>query len=155
MHQENIIRKCVQRGCTNNAEAQCASLLCRNWVCNTCYVERVLQKLSLLALRPQNDSQQVACTKKCYNHAQKDNSGEGQRVWDTDTPTCEYANSSEAMLIDWLLVHGNYLKWKGKINGISEREFQKDIADILNKKSLEMGIQRERTPDQIGAKIAW
>ena len=89
------------------------------------------------------------------SNAQKDSSREGRSAWDTDTPTREYANSSEAMLIDWLLVHGNYSKWKGNSNGISKRDIQKDIADVLNKKGLEMGIQRDRTSDQIGAKIAW
>ena len=81
--------------------------------------------------------------------------GEGRRAWDTDTPTREYTNSSEAMLIDWLLVHGNYSKWKGNDSGISKRDIQKDIADIINKKGNEMGIQRGRTTDQVGAKIAW
>ena len=106
-------------------------------------------------LADRNNIHQLACTKKCYQHAQKESSGEGRRAWDTDTPTREYTNSSEAMLIDWLLVHGNYSKWKGNNSGISKREIQKDIADVINKKGMEMGIQRERTPDQIGAKIAW
>lgn len=148
------VHKCVRRGCTNTASAQCASLLCSNWICDTCYEERVLQKFGLPALPVQNNPQ-VACTKKCYLNAQKDNSRDGRRAWDTDTPTREYPNSSEAMLVDWLVVHGNYSKWKGNNNGISKREIQKEIANKLNKKGLEMGIQRERTSDQIGSKIAW
>ncbi len=52
------------------------------------------------------------------------------------------------MPIDWRLVHGNYLKWKGNKSGVSKREIQRDIADILNKKGLEIGIQRERPPEQ-------
>ena len=42
--------------------------------------------------------------------------------------------SSEAMLINWLQVHGNYAKWKGISSGISKCEIQKEIDDLLNKK---------------------
>ena len=61
--------------------------------------------------------------------------------------------NSEAMLIDWLQVHGNYAKWKGNSNGISKSKIQKEIANLLNKKGAEMGIQQGRTADQVGAKI--
>jgi hypothetical protein len=78
-----------------------------------------------------------------------------RRPWDTDTPTRDYSNSSEAMLVDWLLVHGNYARWKGNSNGVSKREIQQEIGDIINRKGKEMGIQRCRTADQVGSKIAW
>ena len=111
--------------------------------------------MGLAALPSRDGVTLFACGKKCYNTTMKEMSGEGRRAWDTDTLNREYAHSSEAMLIDWLLVHGNYAKWKGNSSGISKREIQKEIADRLNKKGAEMGIQRGRTPDQVGAKIGW
>jgi len=114
-----------------------------------------LKKFGLPVISSRDDTQFVACTKKCHQNATKDISGEGRRAWDTDTSNREYEKSSEAMLIDWLLVHGNYARWKGNNSGISKREIQKEIADLLNKKGAEMGIQRGRTTDQVGAKIGW
>ena len=114
-----------------------------------------MKKFGLPALPSQDNIQLVACTKRCYQSATKTMSGEGRRAWDTDTSNREYENSSEAMLIDWLVVHGNYAKWKGNNNGISKREIQKEIADQINKKGAEMGIQRGRTADQVGSKIVW
>ena len=149
------IHQCSRRGCIIECQSKCASVVCNNWICVTCYEDRVLKKFGLCALPCPNGVQTVACTKKCYQSASKDLSGEGRRAWDTDTPTREYAQSSEAMLIDWLLVHGNYDKWKGNSSGISKREIQKEIADILNKKGFEMRIQRGRTQEQVGSKIAW
>ncbi|KAG7337608.1 hypothetical protein IV203_021841 [Nitzschia inconspicua] len=151
----NNVHKCKRRGCSGVANSRCASVLCKNWVCTKCYEERVLSKFELPALPNQNDIPLVACTKKCYQNAMKDISGEGRRAWDTDTPTREYLHSSEAMLIDWLLVHGNYAKWKGNNAGISKREIQKEIADSINRKGAEMGIQRGRAAEQVGAKIFW
>ena len=155
MAEELEIRQCSRRGCVTNIDSKCASVLCDNFICVKCYEERVLKKYKLCALPCQNGRQLVACTKKCYQNATKDISGEGRRAWDTDTPTKEYAQSSEAMLIDWLLVHGNYNKWKGNSSGVSKREIQKEIAELLNKKGTEMGIQRSRTSDQVGSKISW
>ncbi|KAG7365826.1 hypothetical protein IV203_028496 [Nitzschia inconspicua] len=153
--QNNTRHKCKRRGCSAQANSRCAAVLCNNWVCTNCYEEKVLTKFGLAALPSQNDIPLVACSKKCYQNAMKDISGEGRRAWDSDTPTREYQHSSEAMLIDWLLVHGNYAKWKGNNAGISKREIQKEIADAINRKGAEMGIQRGRTPEQVGAKISW
>ena len=152
---EPNIHRCCHRGCTTKCNTQCAAVGCDRWICENCYAEQILNKYDLYALPCPNDVETVVCTKKCHQRATKAILGEGRQGWGTDTPTGDFAQSSDALLIDWLLVHGNYDTWKGNNKGITKRELQKEIADFLNKKGAEMGIQRRRTEGQVGSKISY
>ena len=146
---------CSYRGCLKQCQTQCAATNCEKWICINCYESRVLQKYDLCALPCPDDIETVACTKRCYQTALKYLSGKGRRTWDTDTPRGSYEDSSEAMLIDWMLVHGNYERWRGNNSGITKRQIQQGIADRLNKRGEELKVYRGRTEEQVGSKIAY
>ena len=44
------------------------------------------------------------------------------------------------MLINWLLMHGNYNKWKGNKSGTSKWEIQKGIAELHKRKGAKWVI---------------
>jgi hypothetical protein len=54
--------------------------------------------------------------------------GRRRRARDTNTPT------RELPIVDWLLIHGNYVMWKGHNNGVSKREFKKKFLTFSIRK---------------------
>jgi len=155
---ERVLTCNKTNGCTN-AGVECAAQKCSKVVCQECYVTKVLLKNKLTihdALpRTANGDLRVACTKKCHEVLKKTlASGDPVRVaWDTDTPNGDFEGSSEAILLDWLKVHGNYSRWRGNREGISKQRIQQELADTINLDGISKGVPRNRTEKQVGAKI--
>ena len=162
---ENVCSK--KKGCDNEALV-CAAAGCSKLVCRSCYEVAVVTK-NKIPLEEALPEELVACTLKCHRKALKagtsdqsvigisDPSDSNQRIpWDTDTANKKYEGSSDALLLDWLKAHGNYARWRGNKRGISKREIQKDIADMINKDGLDNhNINRNRTEAQVASKIRY
>ena len=158
------------KGCGNEGLV-CAGSGCVKVICRNCYEVAVLTK-NKIKLEDALPDELAVCTVRCHKKATKaginnaillpsscDNGGTtgDQRIpWDNDTETGEYDGSSEAMLLDWLKIPGNFAHWKGNERGISKREIQMELAEMLNREGQRMHIiARDRDKKQVGAKIRY
>ena len=146
--QQNQEQCSKTKGCTNVGYV-CAAHGCNRLICRTCY-ELVLSKHNIL----DDDSlpeELAACTLKCHrkalrkaaqtitnNERNSSDRTEPQRCsWDKDTCNGEYEGSSEAMLLDWFKVPGNFAQWRGNTQGISKKDIQQQLADSINLAGLQ------------------
>ena len=87
----------------------------------------------------------VACTKRCYEKAQKEAAGGGEEVdgggrkgnWDCDGLNGpDDPKTSVSILINWWMTEGNYNKFCGKNNnGIKKIQFATELADKMSKET--------------------
>ena len=91
---------------------------------------------------------QVVCTKLCYKKVAKP----PKLTWCTDGSNGPMdPQSSERILLDWLLVPGNYMiKWRGKNNGgQTKKKVTADIARLIN----DAGVRVLRDDKQVQNKV--
>jgi hypothetical protein len=126
---------CSKRGCRNTGNdipVKCANPECGRYIHQECFDDTTRAKYPRLL------ENELICTQKCYAKAvavgrtKKSN-------WATDgAGGPDDPNSSERILLDWLLVPGNYhLKWRGKENGgLSKAKVAANLADMMNEKKV-------------------
>ena len=148
---------CYKKKCKGGADSVvfiCSQPRCRVAVCTQCSAA-IIEKYKLPGLPPPH---KVVCTKTCYVVTLKyvnKNAQIERKPWDSDTPDLSFEGSSQAKLIEWMCAPGNYSRWKGNKHGVSKQEIQKQIAETLNREGLEMGIERNRTDEQVGNRIEY
>ena len=101
---------CTKRKQCKNVGINCAQRGCNKFLCVPCYHD-VLErnKIDVSEALPNNA---VACTVVCHRKAKKVVDADSSRIsWDDDTPDGKYEGSSEALLLDWLKIPGNYSNW--------------------------------------------
>jgi hypothetical protein len=92
----------------------------------------------------------IVCTKKCYDKFSAEFTK--KLTWKTDGKHgTKDPNNSERLLLEWLLVPGNYaLKWQGKDNsGMTKGKISEHIATCINK----AGVLEKRNAKQVQSKI--
>ena len=122
--------RCNNRTCPG----RCATVIrlpCQNSACTKvyhlqCFKEKFQQE-GMTKLR----ENQVVCTKACYNKL----ANPPRLNWTNDGKNGpEDPQSSERILLDWLLFPGNYNdKWRGKDNkGLNKKQVAMEIAQLIN-----------------------
>jgi hypothetical protein len=92
------------------------------------------------------------CSKTCYTKVKKSHiSQTTQRNWNKDGKYgVNDPNTSERILLNWLLAEGNYQQYRGKDNnGKTKLDFAKQIKILIDAAE----VRATRTPDTIKAKI--
>ena len=146
---EKYVVKCSKRGCTafrGDILFECPGKDCRRYLHHSCFLKTHGNKLWA-----QEIASGVVCTKKCFDSIQASISKK-KPTWNTDGANgAEDPQSSERILLDWLLTPGNYTnKWKGKDNkGVSKKQTAATIARMMN----EAGVKVERDGKQVLNKI--
>ena len=139
--------KCSRRGCRDllTPPLPCAAASCNKRIHHLCFYNIFLKEKELEPL-PNN---QVACTKKCYDKVKS--AGTKRATWNNDGKDGpDDHNTSERILIDWLLEAGNYDKYRGHKNGgTKKQQFAKMLADKMNA----AGVVVKRDAKQVLAKI--
>jgi hypothetical protein len=117
----------------------------------TCYQGAILMNKNGDDLDPLPEYK-VACTKACYKEYLKVISDSGRGKWNTDGKNGPNdPNTSMKILIDWLLVEGNYNKYRGKNNnGVSKIQFATILADKMKSET----ISNERNAKQVMDRIS-
>lgn len=137
--------KCSIRGCPNNpAESLlvCANVTCTKAMHLTCF-KRKYGTEGWFKLREGD----VVCTKNCYSKL----ASPTRLNWTNDgLGGMQDPQTSERMLLDWLLQPGNYAnKWKGNSGGKNKRQVAQAIAESIN----EQGTFVTRDAKQVQNKI--
>ena len=147
--------KCGARGCVGSTVklVDCYAPDCSKQVHITCYERLVVLKYKVDELiDPANNKKLFICSKTCYNKVEKAIVNQPSRIpWEKDGrngPTDP--NTSLKILLDWLLVEGNYMQFRGcKNNGTRKQTYGQQIADKIK----DAGCRIERSADAVVKKI--
>ena len=137
--------KCNNRSCLSASEV---SLDCQNPACDKVIHLSCFQEKYGDVFMPKLKDGQVVCTKLCYKKVAKP----PKLTWCTDGSNGPMdPQSSEWILLDWLLVPGNYMnKWCGKNNGgQTKKKVAADIACLIN----DAGVCVSRDDKQVQNKV--
>jgi hypothetical protein len=141
------IPKCCCRGCSKTDEVPlpCQGPGCRRYFHLSCFKEKY-HSLHFNNL----EEGQIVCKKKC-----------GEKLEAVGVVRCNWKNdgadgpndpqTSERILLDWLLVPGNYsLKWKGKDNkGENKTKVAKKIAALMNDANVKVARDEKQVQNKI------
>eukprot|EP00977_Amphora_coffeiformis_P016533 scaffold5140_cov212-Amphora_coffeaeformis.AAC.3 len=114
--QPTVRVKCGARGCVGSSDdlAPCYFTECGKNVHLTCYDRLILKKYKVDDLiDPANMEKLFVCSKTCYNKVEKAIVNQPSRIpWDKDghNGPSDPINSMK-VLLDWLLVEGNYMRF--------------------------------------------
>lgn len=149
--------KCSLRKCKVDdvVPDRCFHSKCEKLIHPTCCKEYVIKQHSLADLvDPINNQMYTVCSKTCYTKVQKSHiiSSTTRLPWSKDGKNGTLdPNTSEKILLDWLLQEGNYNRYRGKgNNGKTKVSFAKDIQSQME--SAEVRVKR--SPETIMQKIA-
>ena len=142
-----VSRKCSNRSCPG-LEAAEHLVPCQNSACTrefhlSCFHERFKKETW-----PKLQDGQIVCTKACYNKL----ANPPRFNWTNDGKNGpDDPQSSEEILLDWLLFPGNYAnKWRGKDNkGRNKKQVALEIAQLIN----DAGVVVQRDDRQVRNKI--
>ena len=137
--------KCNYRSCLSASEV---SLDCQNPACDKVIHLSCFQEKYGNVYMPKLKDGQVVCTKLCYKKVAKP----PKLTWCTDGRNGPMdSRSSEWILLDWLLVPGNYMnKWCGKNNGgQTKNNVAANIARLIN----DAGVCVSRDDKQVQNKV--
>ncbi len=108
------VAQCSKKKSCENEGLECALCGCRKLICSECYYA-FLRQAKIDVTTDALPNNKVACTLKCHRKATEAAAADHSKMsWDDDTPDGRYKESSEALLLDWLKVPGNYTHWRGK-----------------------------------------
>jgi hypothetical protein len=149
--QSGALPKCDMRYCKNTGVTfPCANTDCIKLVHEECYLT-LLATLNLERLSDNGgEVMVVVCTKACYLKV----STTGKKdYWNRDGPKGrDDPNNSERILLDWLLVPGNYDKYRGEGNhGKNKLAYCQDISDLI----AAAGCQHPRDKRKVKCKIEY
>lgn len=141
---------CAKRGCKGiegENPLPCQSIHCQRYFHLSCYKKQFgKEEFKLLG------SNQVVCKKACYKQLDSTTESSRKPGWATDgAGGLEDPKTSERILLDWLLVPGNYaMKWRGKKNdGKNKNQIAKELAEMMN----DANVQVVRDAKQVMSKL--
>ena len=140
--------KCASRACSlkDIDPIPCKNPACTRFFHVECFAKRYGKEQWHLE---END---VCCTKSCYGKIASTETMKAKRFWTNDGKEgLEDPNTSEKVLLDWLLLEGNYSnKWRGKHNGGQKKiQVAASIASLINSS----GVVVQRDAKQVSNKI--
>ena len=113
-----------------------------------CFVKKFSKKEWFRMVEPNT----IFCSKKCFDKAKR--AARAQPGWLFDgAKGRDDPNNSERILLDWLLVPGNYPSWRGCTGNNGKRK--KDIALRISKLMNNLGVKVHRDEKQVRNKITY
>lgn len=145
--------KCAHKKCKSPSEEYVSCKHCDKNVHPTCYNTYVLLSGIEQLIDPVNGTVYIVCSKTCHGKVMKSHiKMQGKRIpWNKDGKNgTDDPNTSEKILLDWLLTEGNYNKWRGKNNrGTTKEAYCHHIKKLMD----DAGVREERSIKTIDAKI--
>lgn len=141
-----VLGKCARRGCRETDQPQaCMAPGCDRFFHLSCFQNKYGNE-QWTAVQPG----QVVCKKECYTKLAAQ--GKVRHTWTNDgAGGVEDSNSSERILLNWLLTPGNYsLKWRGKNNNGQRK---KQIAEVIAKLMNDAKVKVKRDAKQVMNKV--
>jgi hypothetical protein len=141
---------CYKARC-NNAGNPCSARNCDRFSCTDC-LNKFIAVNSLVQPKVGDEVLSHCPMKRCHAHVSRyaasvDN---GTLHWQNDGKNGEMdPNNSEAILMEWISIEGNYDLYRGSKNGKKKDEICAQVADKMNKE----GVLVKRTGVKVRRKI--
>jgi hypothetical protein len=141
---------CYKARC-NNAGNPCSARNCDRFSCTDC-LNKFIAVNSLVQPKVGDEVLSHCPMKRCHAHVSRyaasvDN---GTLHWQNDGKNGEMdPNNSEAILMEWISIEGNYDLYRGSQNGKKKDEICAQVADKMNKE----GVLVKRTGVKVRRKI--
>ena len=157
---------CSKRVCTaddSEKPVRCGNPTCSRYYHLSCWMGPggIGQKNDVRPIPPDN---LISCTKACYVTIirMKEKENEKEDTGDSTGPTLPWTKDgkngpddpmcSERILVDWLMEHGNYAKYRGtNNNGVKKIAFAEKISKLMERK----GVKVPRSAKNIMSKISY